>query len=158
MKLLNQLELEKQSEMKEGFPMMEANELMTGALVYFNCFDGSKIVVRVTGFKDGIVYGDSKKGSHWCNIEKVEPIPITPEILEKNGWVYNNEDEKFFPETWVGGGLMLLDADDCGYRIVVTSDYDDEDTNYTPFAILYVHELQHALLLRRIKKEIVMDF
>ncbi len=83
-------------------------------------------------------------------------IPLTPEILEKNGWVYNNEDEKFFPQTWVGGGLMLQGTDDCGYRIVVTSDYDDEDTNNTPFIILYVHELQHALRLRRIKKEIVL--
>lgn len=66
---------------------MEANELIIGVSVYFCCFDGSNIVVRVTGFKDGIVYGDSDKGSHWCNIEKVEPIPIIPEILEKNGWV-----------------------------------------------------------------------
>lgn len=31
---------------------------------YFNCFDGSKIIVRVTGFSDGIVYGDSENGSH----------------------------------------------------------------------------------------------
>lgn len=86
--------------------------------------------------------------------DEIEPIPLTAEILEKNGWVYNNEDEKFFPQTWVGGGLMLQGADDCGYRIVVTSDYDDEDTNNTPFVIIYVHELQHALRLRRIKKEI----
>jgi|GEM_PF-3875313 hypothetical protein len=57
---------------------MKENELMTGAFVYFNCFDGSKIVVRVTGFKDGIVYGDSKNGSHWCNIDKVEPIQLDP--------------------------------------------------------------------------------
>ena len=82
------------------------------------------------------------------------PIPLTQDILEKNGWIYNNEDEKFFPQTWVGGGLMLQGADDCGYRIVDASDYDDEDTNNTPFILLYVHELQHALRLRRIKKEI----
>lgn len=88
--------------------------------------------------------------------DEVEPIPLTPEILEKNGWMYNNEDEKFFPQTWVGGGLMLQGADDCGYRIVVTSDYDDEDTNNTPFILLYVHELQQALRLRRIKKEIIL--
>lgn len=84
------------------------------------------------------------------------PIPLTPDILEKNGWEYNDEDAKFFPQTWVGGGLMLQGADDCGYHIVVTSDYDDEDTNDTPFIILYVHELQHALRLRRIEKEIVL--
>ena len=88
--------------------------------------------------------------------DNLEPARITEEILEKNGWVYNNEDEKFFPKTWVGGGLMLQDADDRGYRIVVTSDYDDEDTNDTPFIIFYVHELRHALMLRRIKKEIVL--
>lgn len=88
------------------------------------------------------------------NTEILSPIPLTEEILKKNGWVYNGEDEKFFPQTWVGGGLKLQGADDCGYRIVVTSDYDDEDTNSTPFILLYVHELQHALRLRRIKKEI----
>ena len=65
---------------------MKANELMVGAFVYFNCFDGSKIIVRVTGFKDGIVYGNSENGSHWCDIEKVDPIPLTPEILEKIGY------------------------------------------------------------------------
>ena len=92
----------------------------------------------------------------WVRESLLEPIPLTSDILEKNGWVYNNEDEKFFPQTWVGGGLMLQGADDCGYCIVVTSDYDDEDTNNTPFVILYVHELQQALRLRRIKKEIIL--
>ena len=87
---------------------------------------------------------------------EIEPIQLSPEILEKNGWVYNNKDEKFFPQTWVGGGLMLRDTDNCGYCIVVTSDYDDEDTNDTPFIVLYVHELQHALKLCRIKKEIIL--
>ena len=88
------------------------------------------------------------------DIDELKPIPLTPDILEKNGWVYNNDDEKFFPQTWVGGGLMLRSAGDCGYRIVVTSDYDDEDTNDTPFIILYVHELQHALRMCGIEKEI----
>lgn len=92
----------------------------------------------------------------WVRESLLEPIPLTSEILEKNGWVYNNEVEKFFPQTWVCGGLMLQSLDDDGYRIVVTSDYDDEDTNDTPFIILYVHELQMALRLRRIKKEIIL--
>jgi len=95
-------------------------------------------------------------GYYSYDYDDIEPIPLTPKILEKNGWTYNDEDEKFAPQTWVGGGLMLQDADDGGYRIVVTSDYDDEDTNNTPFVILYVHELQHALRLRRIEKEIVL--
>lgn len=87
------------------------------------------------------------------NTEILSPIPLTKEILKKNGWEYNDEEAKFFPETWVGGGLMLQERDE-GFMIVVTSDYDDEDTNSTPFILLYVHELQHALRLRRIEKEI----
>jgi len=123
---------------------------MIGDWVYrLYCYDEVKETRQ-----NGIIGLDNLRGL--IRFSEIEPIPLTPEILEKNGWVYNNEDEKFFPQTWVGGGLMLHGADDCGYRIVVTSDYDDEDTNDTPFIIRYVHELQHALRLRRIKKEIVL--
>lgn len=68
---------------------MKENELTKGIYVYFNCFDGSKIIVCVTAFMHGIVDGDSETGSHWCNIGKVEPIPISQEILEKNVFVAN---------------------------------------------------------------------
>ena len=103
-----------------------------------------------TSHRERITPSHFLRDEHWYGVE------LVPEILEKNGWVYNNEDEKFFPQTWVGGGLMLQGAGDCGYCIVVTSDYDNEDTNDTPFIIIYVHELQHALKLRRIKKEIIL--
>ena len=77
----------------------------------------------------------------------LEPISLTVEILERNGWIYNNEDEKFFPQTWINDELMLRAIDDYSYRVVVISDYDDEDTNDTPFIITYIHELQHILRL-----------
>lgn len=83
-----------------------------------------------------------------------EPIPLTSAILERNGWHYNDWESKFAPNTWSGGGLTLRGADDSGYMIVVTSDYDDEDTNSTPFVLRFVHELQHALRLRRIENPI----
>ena len=126
---------------------MKANELMIGD--YVRTIHSQKIVM-VREIKQSCIYTEDNAYEY----NEIEPIPLTTEILEKNGWVYNNEDEKFFPQTWVGGGLMLKGADDCGYRIVVTSDYDDEDTNDTPFIILYVHELQHALRLRNIDKTI----
>lgn len=141
---------------------MEPKDLMIGDWVLH---EGEPYQIRQLG-----IYGVDRDGEDYpavcigkpmgigliVGINEIEPILLISEILEKNGWVYNNEDEKFFPKTWVGGGLMLQGADDCGYCIVVTSDYDDEDTNDTPFIILYVHELQHALKLRRIKKEIIM--
>lgn len=110
-----------------------------------------------TYFRVGLVGLDSVwNDTYEWDYDELEPIPLTTEILKKNGWVLNDEDEKFFPQTWVGGGLMLQGADDCGFCIVVASDYDDEDTNRTPFILLYVHELQHALRLRRIEKEIIL--
>lgn len=141
---------------------MEATELMIRDWVLY---EGEPYQIRQLG-----IYGVDRDGEDYPAVcvgkpkgigliverNEIDPIPLTSEILEKNGWVYNDEDEKFFPQTWVGGGLMLQGADDCGYCIVVTSDYDDEDTNDTPFIILYVHELQHALRLRRIKKEIIL--
>lgn len=129
---------------------MKAEELMIDDWV---CLEDDPTPRQVDFIRTGEV------GLYWNKIVTppyIKPILLTPEILEKNGWTYNDEDEKFAPQTWVGGGLMLQDADDGGYRIVVTSDWDDEDTNNTPFVILYVHELQHALKLRRIKKEIVL--
>lgn len=134
---------------------MNIEELMINDIVRFG-----KELVKVTSLENGgysRVFIKHQDGMVFpTDPDNLEPARITEEILEKNGWVYNNEDEKFFPKTWVGGGLMLQDADDRGYRIVVTSDYDDEDTNDTPFIIFYVHELRHALMLRRIKKEIVL--
>lgn len=128
--------------------MKATEQLMIGDWVYRpDCYDRVKEIRT-----EGIIGNDPLRGI--VSISEVEPIPLTEEILRKNGWEYNDEDAKFFPQTWVGGGLKLRDADGGGYRIVVTSDYDDEDINDTPFILLYVHELQHALRLRRIEKEI----
>ena len=84
-----------------------------------------------------------------------DPIPLTTEILEKNGWEYYDKDAKFFPGTWGGGGLLLEETYG-GFMIAVVSDYDDEDTNQTPFVLKYVHELQHALRLLNKDKEITI--
>lgn len=141
---------------------MEAEDLM---LMDWVLHEGEPYQIRQLG-----IYGVDRDGEDYPAVcvgkpkgvgliierNEIETIPLTSEILKKNGWKYNDEDEKFFPQTWVGGGLLLQDADDGGYCIVVISDYDDEDTNNTPFVIFYVHELQHALKLRRIKKEIVL--
>lgn len=134
---------------------MEAKDLMIGDWVQVPCLiDEVENYIGYCQVKQLRENDLDVVGFKMLDYEEVDSISLTSEILEKNGWIYNNEDEKFRPQTWTGGGVMLQGADDCGYRIVVTSDYDDEDTNNTPFIIRYVHELQHALRLRRITKEI----
>lgn len=77
-----------------------------------------------------------------------EPIPLTPEILEKNG---------FYHETNVGfrfddgcGGIVICDTWNKRIRVLYNYNivYDNE---YTLFC---VHPLQHILKLCQIDKEI----
>ena len=99
------------------------------------------------------------------DITTFEPIPLTSEILEKNGFEKCNEDtdgaiqyefgsENLGIDIWVLGSMTescLLGAwnkwPDC------TELYD----MITEMPIHYVHELQHALRLCKIEKEIKIN-
>ena len=146
---------------------MKEKELMTGAFVYFNCFDGSKIVVCVTGFKDGIVYGDSKKGSHWCNIEKVEPIPLTPEVLARMGFTIEEvpKYDDTYAEDEYTATIKCVDSRKCEVKIEYNTYWKKlRAFNYDPHNRLeftsietqveYVHELQHILRVIKVDKEL----
>ena len=80
-------------------------------------------------------------------LDKLEPIPLTPEILEKNGWFYNYKFDLHIPNE---------------DGIVLQSDYSDKHAYwwYVGDSVIapmdYVHELQHALRLCGIDKEIVL--
>jgi hypothetical protein len=137
---------------------MKANEIILGTYVYFNCFDGSKIVVRVTGFNDGIVYGDSKNGSHWCNIKNVEPIPLTPEILEKN------EFKPYIPENHLETVYACQDVSKAvANELYALWSYQDGSfylllrvggKDMVRMDVHYIHQIQHALRLCGIEKTI----
>lgn len=73
---------------------------------------------------------------------EIEPIPLTPEILEKNGFVYNDMP---FAQSWEQFGLALYLGGD-GYRINCGQN--------VAMIIDSVHELQHALRLCGIDKNI----
>jgi hypothetical protein len=71
------------------------------------------------------------------------PIPLTPEILEKNGWeerptgyVFYTDGKRYENSLW-----YIFDSN----TFVV---------NTTEFQIKYVHQLQHALRLCGINKNI----
>lgn len=142
---------------------MKANELMTGLFVYFCCFDGSKIIVQVTGFnfKEGIVYGNSKTGSHWCNIEDVEPISLTPEILEKNEFMANKHIypypyyEYINEENKLKVGFAFPQGNRTSYKepwIYI----DSENVFIEHLPCVFVHQLQQILRFCRIEKEIMI--
>ena len=138
---------------------MDANELFMGMKVIFNCISGSQIIVSVTGFDSVFVSGQSEQGSCWCRIDDVEPIPLTPEILEKLGfrksvsppgihakcYEINNKDKKY----------CLTIANYNKYKRLLLN-VDSEDSECFNIKCDYVHQLQRALKLCRIKKEIIL--
>lgn len=104
---------------------------------------------------DWIMYGDKPVQVLQLTVDKVyrgfSPIPLTPEILEKNGWsedfLDNNlghhfpEDELLKLELYVEDGQVLWTIN-CYECVIMPLDF--------------VHELQHALKLCGIDKEIIL--
>lgn len=81
----------------------------------------------------------------YYRLEDIHPIPITPEILEANGFSHNGKrwytPELFTLEQWTDNWTIIIDCA-CG-------DYVCE-----VYTIKYIHQLQHALRLAGVEKEI----
>lgn len=129
---------------------MKVEELMIGDWV----LDGNNVAQITSITCDGIIETSFNETS---NIEVIHPIPLTPEILKKNGFVkasmisdmppydkdeegnmHFNLNEKFWG-WWQPDNTFLIPANGLGW-----------------LEFRYAHELQHALRLCNIDKEIVL--
>ena len=127
---------------------MKTNELMIGNLIrlkneYYEMPKGT-IMRVVEVFTDSVFCQDINIEFEALEVPDylLEPIPLTPEILKKNGFVYS-----FLPfeQSWQQFGLSLYHGGD-GYRINCGEN--------VAMIVDYVHQLQHALCLCGIEKEI----
>jgi hypothetical protein len=86
----------------------------------------------------------------------LEPIPLTPEILEKNGFVKG--DTMYFGDEIYCVELFNIHYDNEERRFWVCNFFESEygKEMMDIFRIDYVHELQHALRLCKVDKEIVL--
>ena len=137
---------------------MEAKELMIGDWVIHRgepaiVYEIDEYYQRINTEPDGY---DSIK---CIDISEIEPIPITPEILEKNGW----KVKKGFVQhgNFGDGPLMLWHTEENKILRNFTHELEINDlSSYKGFRVRiecnYVHELQHALRLCGIEKEIVL--
>lgn len=137
---------------------MKANELFTGALARVNR-DGLCIkkdtIVEVRGIDaDDKLAGKGLVGSAHCRpldnnqfdggiwCEYLDSIPLTPEILEKNGF----KDGQYFAELYIQGWHVISDARNLCMEC--------ERGWHMNIPCRCVHQLQHALRLCQIEKEI----
>ena len=117
---------------------------ITGDLVYIH---GS---LRIISNCDGYyaTYYDENESLQEVNVNVIEGIPITTEILEKNGWDIEGNDGSDFSlsEAFMGGDEDDEDNYTC-FQLYYQNKKDgwviDMRGEPLKFEIHYIHELQH---------------
>lgn len=153
---------------------MKANELMIGD--WFQYADGNK-KGTIVGIKCDpryleqearLMLMDYNGKWHEKELDDTKPIPITPEILEQNGFLQNgvgSEELEELDADWTDDTYIWSEEKTVDDKTMVSVyiDYPKDECifeAYTPkthidgIRIRYVHELQHALKLCQIEKEI----
>lgn len=116
---------------------MEVNKLMIGDWVIPCIWDADSTPSKIVG-----IYYNSYRGKDyvdWVDCEvweeldmnDIKPIPLSEEILEKNGFRY---DDSPFVQGWCGYGLLIYNG-----RVTVGQNVSME--------CQYAHHLQHILRL-----------
>ncbi len=120
---------------------MKATEIMIGdRLAYkgqYAAFDFR--VEQVTKHKVGYHVEPGESRMHYLRLNECNPIPLTPEILERNKIRYQ------FGMPWYQGGA------DGVFEFRYRS---DDDTTEVKKPVRYVHELHHILMECGIAKEV----
>lgn len=120
------------------------NEYITGDLVKYL----SQVVKIVEIYQDDTCYLGNETICSRQDCKDAEPIPLTPEILEKSGWKHKKE----FGEYWFiprNKDYELLALDKVGEEWAI---YIEENCSNFEY-IKFVHQLQHLLFGLGIKNE-----
>lgn len=131
---------------------LTAKDLMIGDWVL--CVDSthkSKTYAQIDAIEEGqtciLVRKDNR--NWFLDIGFIEPIPLTAEILEKNGWYiptnscwWHNNEIDFYLVGYTNGDFGI---------------YTDGDSEFSDLCrINHVHELQNLYRICRFNKEIVL--
>jgi hypothetical protein len=135
---------------------MKANELMIGDWVKFKNSDLAHRVIAIAGKSIKV------DKTHWYSANIFDPIPLTLEILEKNGFKkfdFLHIEGQYYQWTWWENTLIsvtlwcreLNNNTKDGLMLKI------ETLNFSLcLKVNCVHELQHALRLCGIEKEIII--
>lgn len=147
---------------------MKAEELMIGDWVTITEHDDfhgyiAKVVI-INGETDYITVHIPNMHLHDVFADDLQPVQLTKEILEKNGWKkqrwwrFKQSDVITYDIVDDIVDEFYLEVTDDGFALVNDLS-DDEDHGYMSNWVVdinYVHELQHALKLCKIEKEIII--
>ena len=133
---------------------MTYKDLMVGDYVQIKNVGLIIKITEIDGTYDAVNYFNKEaEGELTLSIKDIEPIPLTPEILEKNGWECFDTYHKYSHYRHPKAPFGILWRKEGGCTIEFKA---DESGGLAFLFILYVHQLQHALRLCGIEKEIVL--
>lgn len=129
---------------------MNAYELMIGDWVSYKG-DGERKqrkVLEITSLRQ-VELWDGKNMPSWFLVgEKyIEPIPLTPEILEANGFSPRNKDKSIWRKILDDVDYRIEIHFQCNGEIEVKVAENQTNYNYIVYHGNYIHCLQHALCL-----------
>ena len=137
---------------------LKISDLSVGDWVRYKPECGNQRIAKITEIHWNCVIGEYNGVECAMRLSNIEPIPITAEILEKNGWAFHKSnqwwtcqiDEDTRVNVWLGGN------GEC--RVEVSVLYGESRTwsNYADvkLANAHIHLLQRALRLAGVDKEI----
>lgn len=145
---------------------MKTDELMVGdwvackELFTSHGLQRPRILGQITQIKEDnrveFAYRDRWQNRVYIGLktDEVEPIPLTAEILEKNGFEHNPHKESHF---YFDDEFVEVDIHEMSDSVWLIEAEELEFSMSTQRAIVCnVHELQHAIKLYGIDKEIVL--
>lgn len=129
---------------------MRANELMKGDWISYT-EDGKPYFARVSEvYQSSVFTEDGYFEGREVEEDEIMPIPLTPEILEKNGFKksdygwYNRKIDEWEIEIYIGRIETFVKINKGVYPHINNTD------------CRFLHKLQHALNLCGIEKEITL--
>lgn len=134
---------------------MKANELMIGDFIKHGFGGVGKVTELskgiITVYDDGLNDGDGNCEVNFAENE-IRPIPLTVEILEKNGFKKDEKDKNMYYWNWsICNNCISYDKETGKIRI-----FHSLGNLVFVLPLRYVHELQNALRLCGIEKEIIL--
>lgn len=125
---------------------IKISDLSVGDLIHHDFYEVDMRVVNINGEAKRIIAESSSGHGVTCHLDHFSPIPITPEILEANGWKRNEEDEY----------MEYYGDPTCSITHTKGTHHYRLEAPEVSVVCYYVHQLQHALRLAGVDKEIVM--
>lgn len=136
---------------------IKISDLSVGDWIHHDFYEVDMRVKTIYGDTERIIAESNDGHGVTCHLDHFNPIPITPEILEVNGfepprvgigldtWFWsNNRDMALELRRYVNDKWHLA------YQIK------DKAQAHLLFPLYHIHELQHIIRLLHIDKEIVM--